>query len=557
MTDQEFENYQNFPDTEAALKFLRTIHTQESQFAIEMRGLRKTRDGRQLISSGIYGSRQYAKMVADAAEINQKMHADVYYSLNRVRAEGRRLGEFSHTTSTTISDNEIHSYSNLLVDLDPVRLKGIPSHDEQIAAALQVAEEVRTYMSSCGFSEPIILFSGNGYHLLWRVAGLAQPMADKPVTEQPHLVIPSQRKWLLYHLAEKFDAAKTGIGVDTSVHNASRIARLPGYRNQKAQRWSKVHQYPADYLPNNFPVLIRKMGWSPDIKTMPKIARKLGVSPDGQLALSLGGIVAGDNDNFLLDEEGVQAIIDQYGLDLIGVRDHDGSLYYDLGTCPYADRTHEGQNAHSCSLVFTPGENIGFSCMAEHCHDVTFLELLDKLEEENDPCETPVFGHRLRDAQLVDYIKEHFTWVFTHTVILDTTSSPVPEPKPESLTAAPDPTPVTEPVEVSNPAPTPIPVPEPTLPPEIEARIAAIQCTPALVIPTGVPLEAMRRMALTKLERQLATARDLPAAARHYAEVKNTQDPLIIAKVLGQIGLDALHEESDAVPLAAIKQYRR
>ena len=69
----------------------------------------------------------------------------------------------------TTSDKEIEVLNWLFVDLDPVRPSGISSTEEELKLSMDLAQKVYLYLKGEGFEEPLKAFSGNGYHLLYRV----------------------------------------------------------------------------------------------------------------------------------------------------------------------------------------------------------------------------------------------------------------------------------------------------------------------------------------------------------------------------------------------------
>lgn len=131
----------------------------------------------------------------------------VYYALNPVPV-------------TLVHSSRVDDVLNrrwLLLDIDPKKPPGQEKNsatDDEKQQARQVAEAVHQWLVEQGWPAPVIIDSGNGFHLLWRL--------DLPSNELVH----SALKRVLYLLAERFDTA--GACVDRAVHNASRIAKLPG-----------------------------------------------------------------------------------------------------------------------------------------------------------------------------------------------------------------------------------------------------------------------------------------------------------------------------------------
>jgi len=105
----------------------------------------------------------------------------------------------------------------LLIDVDPIRTSGDPKDnatDEEKEHARKVLEKVRAYLASLGWPAPVLIDSGNGWHLLYRI--------DLPNNDHAKQLV----KATLYNLGSKFDTPEAG--VDRSVHSVSRISKLPG-----------------------------------------------------------------------------------------------------------------------------------------------------------------------------------------------------------------------------------------------------------------------------------------------------------------------------------------
>jgi hypothetical protein len=110
--------------------------------------------------------------------------------------------------------NDILSRRWLLVDVDPEHARDTNSTEAEKLAAGNVACAVLEHLEGLGWPSPVMIDSGNGWHLLYRV--------DLPNTELARLLL----KRVLAALAERFDTDSAR--VDRAVHNASRISKLPG-----------------------------------------------------------------------------------------------------------------------------------------------------------------------------------------------------------------------------------------------------------------------------------------------------------------------------------------
>ena len=130
----------------------------------------------------------------------------VYYTLNPVRPT---LGDKAAKNADILKRRWI------LVDVDPVKAEPDASATEpEKGEAWSVAGEVLDALTAEGWPEPVIVDSGNGYHLLYRV--------DLPNDTASGLEV----RDLLKILADRHDTDRAK--VDRKVHNAARIAKLPG-----------------------------------------------------------------------------------------------------------------------------------------------------------------------------------------------------------------------------------------------------------------------------------------------------------------------------------------
>lgn len=132
-----------------------------------------------------------------------------YYTLNPAR-DGFGSG--------SATDSDISRRRWLLVDLDPAKAPGFrdqPATDDEHSEALETGRRVAEFLTARGWPDPVVIDSGNGCHLLYRI--------DLPNDPESKGLVGG----VLATLGNRWPA------VDTKVHNASRIARLPGTWNRK------------------------------------------------------------------------------------------------------------------------------------------------------------------------------------------------------------------------------------------------------------------------------------------------------------------------------------
>jgi len=96
----------------------------------------------------------------------------VYFTLNPVNP-GLHARAFNRIKKAekngATSDAEIVHRRWMLVDVDAKRPAGISATDAEKEAAWDVAQKVRAWLSSEGWPAPVVVDSGNGFHLLYRI----------------------------------------------------------------------------------------------------------------------------------------------------------------------------------------------------------------------------------------------------------------------------------------------------------------------------------------------------------------------------------------------------
>jgi len=144
----------------------------------------------------------------------------IYITLNPVdpsllaRAANRLVGLKRNDATTT--DDQITVRRWVLVDIDPVRPKGISSTADELKRAADRAKSVRSHLQERGWPPPITACSGNGIHLLYRVDMEAGPASTEAT------------KAFLNNLATQFSFSDSQVDIDRAVFNLSRITKLYG-----------------------------------------------------------------------------------------------------------------------------------------------------------------------------------------------------------------------------------------------------------------------------------------------------------------------------------------
>lgn len=147
-----------------------------------------------------------AAFEAKALELNQQGF-NVYTVMNPIREDFIGPG--------AAKDNDIRYRDLLLIDIDRVGDTSCPSNQTELDAAKVLVLEIREYLADRDWPDPILVMSGNGYHLYYILEGMPNDPESASLIRQ-----------FLKNLANRFDNSL--VGVDTSVYNASRITKVPG-----------------------------------------------------------------------------------------------------------------------------------------------------------------------------------------------------------------------------------------------------------------------------------------------------------------------------------------
>ncbi len=165
------------------------------------------------------------KLAVDACSLNGDItpQHNIYTCLNPVDPQlyGRRADQYAYACKGEgVKDQDIICRRWLLLDIDPVRPSGVSATSGQRAAALQVAKAVYRYLQQLNLPAPVVADSGNGQHLLLRLADLPNTAEVRWASEQ-----------FLRHLHDRHSNELAH--VDQTTFNAARISCLYGTIKRK------------------------------------------------------------------------------------------------------------------------------------------------------------------------------------------------------------------------------------------------------------------------------------------------------------------------------------
>ena len=255
--------------------------------------------------------------------------ANVYITLNGIKDEcysRQQRDQLVRNAKPTTTDSDIFCYDWLMVDIDPQRAAGTSASDAQIQAAKAKGNEVYQFMRKNGFEEPIVAFSGNGVHLLYRI-GLKMDDENKKLVKNCLTVLD------LFFSDDK-------VKIDTANFNPARICKLYGTKAQKGadtperpHRMSFIIRSPEKPVQNS-KALLEKLA---NLLPAPEKPQRYNNYNPGRF----------DLDDWL----------NRYGL-RYQKADYGGGTKFILEHCPF-DESHSGKDA--CIFQMANGA-IGFHC---------------------------------------------------------------------------------------------------------------------------------------------------------------------------------------------------
>lgn len=187
-----------------------------------------------------FKSRVFDDADALATAIRQNSDTTVYATLNRPAST------VTAGSRVALRDRDIEIITRIVFDFDPRRPTGVPSTDAEVAAALQVRDDLIALLYGFGWGMPALGMSGNGAHAIYRTRLKA--------TDDWRRLAARLYLGLRERLSES--CREAGVHFDTSVRNPARIWRIYGTVNRKgAATPERPHRMAEVVLP--------AAGWQP------------------------------------------------------------------------------------------------------------------------------------------------------------------------------------------------------------------------------------------------------------------------------------------------------
>lgn len=261
---------------------------------------------------------------------------NVYFTLNPLLdacLSRKQYNTFVRNVSPTTQDKEVLGYEWLFIDFDPERIADVSATDEEVKSAAEVCVDVYNFLRDKGFENPVISYSGNGCHLLYRVG---MTIDSEPIVKK-----------FLTVISGMFSTSK--VKIDTVNYNPSRICKLYGTlavkgtnTKERPHRYARMVKVPDPVKRTDIRYIKKVCDLVPDI---PK--------PKSRYIKSFN----------------LKEWLDTNGL---AYREENGQTFtkYVLDHCPF-DESHTGKDA----CIFESADGIGFHCFHNSCADKTWKDV--------------------------------------------------------------------------------------------------------------------------------------------------------------------------------------
>lgn len=326
--------------------------------------------GKKSVVSGYFDN---AKDFAKAAKNLDAGHAKgVYFILNPadVALFARGPNRLIASPDATTTDKGITCVRWLYIDIDPERPGGVSSTNKEMEQAAELAKDIAEWLEKgkLGFARGIRAWSGNGYHLLYRLPDLKN-------NQDTSKLIRGALK------AIEFQFRNPKIIIDLQVHNPARMAKLYGTYARKGYSTKDRPHRKSQLFPEQ-PEKLEDVGVTP-LERLKKLAdmapaedqypvpavnaaqAKGGATADGKVQKMTNNLGTLDMERYLQQYQ-VQYSVKQDGLRTI----------YQLDQCLF--NPDHGKN--QASIIQSAGPPyLSYQCFHNSCKDYRWKDARAKI----------------------------------------------------------------------------------------------------------------------------------------------------------------------------------
>lgn len=283
-------------------------------------------------------------------EIRKYDNCNIYFTLNAINPacyDREQHDRIVTKPKSTTSDNDIVGRDWILIDIDTKKPSDTNSTDEEKEMAKEVVNNVFKFLRDEGFEKPVICDSGNGFHLLYKIA-------MKNNNENTTIC-----KEFLQVLDMLF--SNPNVEIDCSTFNSSRICKLYGTFSRKGSNTKKRPQRESKIL---------------------RIPDEVKITPNeyfAKVAAMLPKPEQPSKSNYYSNEKfDLEAFLNKHHIAVRNIVRTSSFTKYILEECPF----NSSHRAPDSAIFEMSNGGLGFKCLHSSCSQYTWKDFRLKFEPD-------------------------------------------------------------------------------------------------------------------------------------------------------------------------------
>lgn len=283
-------------------------------------------------------------------EIRKYDNCNIYFTLNAINPacyDREQHDRIVTKPKSTTSDNDIVGRDWILIDIDTKKPSDTNSTDEEKEMAKEVVNNVFKFLRDEGFEKPVVCDSGNGFHLLYKIA-------MKNSNENTTIC-----KEFLQVLDMLF--SNPNVEIDCTTHNASRVCKLYGTFCRKGSNTKKRPQRESKIL---------------------RIPDEIKITPNeyfAKVAAMLPKPEQPSKSNYYSNEKfDLEAFLNKHHIAVRNIVRTSSFTKYILDECPF----NSSHRAPDSAIFEMSNGGLGFKCLHSSCSQYTWKDFRLKFEPD-------------------------------------------------------------------------------------------------------------------------------------------------------------------------------
>lgn len=283
-------------------------------------------------------------------EIRKYDNCNIYFTLNAINPacyDREQHDRIVTKPKSTTSDNDIVGRDWILIDIDTKKPSDTNSTDEEKEMAKEVVNNVFKFLRDEGFEKPVVCDSGNGFHLLYKIA-------MKNSNENTTIC-----KEFLQVLDMLF--SNPNAEIDCTTHNASRVCKLYGTFSRKGSNTKKRPQRESKIL---------------------RIPDEIKITPNeyfAKVAAMLPKPEQPSKSNYYSNEKfDLEAFLNKHHIAVRNIVRTSSFTKYILDECPF----NSSHRAPDSAIFEMSNGGLGFKCLHSSCSQYTWKDFRLKFEPD-------------------------------------------------------------------------------------------------------------------------------------------------------------------------------